>query len=147
MPAPHTGFRCKINHLLPGSFLVTRDQHIAFDDDIMLQQMRCDVLKRSHDVHLVTQQILRAFAGGAFGWQLHRANFGRYQWHGNVDENLALQLFLHAGEGCELMFGRHREHHDVGGSSCVTVHHRIGLGGGADGAQIGDRLLRFLQRA
>ena len=53
VPAGQPQFRRQFDDLLPGGALVARDQHVAFDLDVLLEQVRSDVLKRGDDHHVI----------------------------------------------------------------------------------------------
>ena len=67
VPGPHARLLRELNHLVAGGALVAGHQDVALDRDVLLEQVRGDVLERGDHHHVVAQEVLRALAGAAFG--------------------------------------------------------------------------------
>ena len=65
VPGAHAGLFRELDHLVAGGALVAGHQDVALDRDVLLEQVRGDVLECGDDHHVVAQEVLRAFAGAA----------------------------------------------------------------------------------
>ena len=130
-----------------GGAFVACHQHVAFDGDILLQQVRGDVLERRHHHDLVAQEILGTLASAAGLRELHGANLGRNERYRDVDQDLARESVAHGLKGRHLVFGGNRQHDDVSSRRRVRVFHRVGRCLGADLLEVCDGIAGFFEGA